>query len=56
MELLSGDEVMGHVPVVQPMNLQYKNPPAMPTITPKNVIQCLLKNVLAICLFNLFLL
>lgn len=49
--LLNGEDVMGQVPVVQPINLQYRNPPNAPMAIPKSVSQCLLNCsfIIAIC-------
>lgn len=43
-ELLTGEDVIGQVPVVQPINFQYRNPPVAPSTIPSSVSQCLLKN------------
>lgn len=41
--LLTGEEVIGQVSVVQPINLQYRNPTNAPITIPNDVSQCLLK-------------
>jgi uncharacterized protein affecting Mg2+/Co2+ transport len=38
-ELITGEEVIGQVPELQPTNRQYRKPPAAPITTPMIVTQ-----------------